>query len=62
MLLPEGNEQLALAAEVVIEAANAGSGPLHDVRDARVGETTLRENLPRRVKQRAQTAATFRSE
>jgi hypothetical protein len=52
VLLPQRDEQLALAAEVVVEAADAGSAPLHDVGDARRGEAALGEHLPGRVEQR----------
>src|SRR4249920_1526331 len=53
VLLPERDEQLALPAEVMVEAADAGPGPLHDVGDARLGEASLGEYLPGRVQQRA---------
>src|SRR3984885_15245156 len=52
-LLPQGDEQLALAAEVVVQAADAGTGPLDDVGDAGVGEPARGENLPGGAEERA---------
>ena len=53
VLLPEGQEQLALAAEVVVQAADAGAGALDDVGDAGLGEAARGEDLPGGVEQRA---------
>jgi hypothetical protein len=52
VLLPEGDVQFALAAEVVVKAAHARPGSLDDLSDARRGEALLDEDLARCVKQR----------
>src|SRR5262249_21355340 len=50
--LPQGDEQLALAAEVVIQAAHAGPGPLDHIGDARTGEALLGEHFAGGVEER----------
>ena len=52
VLLPERDEQLALAAEVVVQAAHARPGPLDHVGDAGLGEALLGEDLAGGVEQR----------
>src|SRR5262249_23773727 len=44
VLLPQREEQLALAAEMVVEAAHAGPGPLDQVGDAGLVEPLLGEH------------------
>src|SRR6202012_1088644 len=53
VLLPQRDEQLALPAEVVVQAAHAGPGLVHDVGDARLGEAARGEDLPGRIEQAA---------
>src|SRR6266702_2245662 len=53
VLLPQGQEELALAAEVVVQAAHARVGPLDHVGNAGTGETLLGEDRAGRVQQRA---------
>src|SRR5215472_7291403 len=51
VLLPQGEEELALAAEVVVQAADARACPLDHVRDAGVGEPLLSEHVAGGVEQ-----------
>src|SRR5258708_34722392 len=53
MPLPEGKEQLALPAEMVIQAADARPGPLDYIGNARLGEPLPGENVTSRIQQRA---------
>src|SRR5262249_24312098 len=52
MLLPQREEQLALAAEVVVKAADASARPLDDVSAAGAGESLLSEDGAGRLEQR----------
>jgi hypothetical protein len=49
VILPERDEEFGLAAEVVVDAADAGSGLFDDVSDVGVGETLPGEDLAGRV-------------
>src|SRR5271166_5102306 len=51
MILPERDEKLALAAEMVIQAADAGPGALDYIGDAGIGETLLGEHLAGGIEQ-----------
>src|SRR5215472_13011823 len=53
VLLPEGQEQLALPAEMVVQAADARPGPLDHVGDAGLRKALLDEHLARGVQERA---------
>jgi hypothetical protein len=59
MLLPERDEQLALAAEMVVQAAHAGVRPPDHLGDAGVGEPLLDEDRAGGVDMRTSTPGSW---